>query len=194
MRPAGEMLHRILVVFSVCVCVATSARGFNQNARVNRDALLVQEFQDGVADYVKLRKQVAAQLSPLKPTDSPEQIDVYQRELAQRIRAARPRATQGHIFSGSVAGEFRRLIALSMRGAEGARVRTSLQRGARVTIPVVVNTSYPSTAPRETTPPSLLLNLPKLPPELEYRVVGDNLVLLDATANLIVDFIPGAIP
>lgn len=188
------MLHRTLVVLSLCACVATSARGFNQNARVNRDALLVQEFQDGVADYVKLRKQMAAQLSPLKPTDSPEQIDVYQRELAQRIRAARPRATQGYIFSDSVAGEFRRLIALSMRGAEGARIRASLQRGARVTIPVVVNTSYPSTVPRETTPPSLLLNLPKLPPELEYRVVGDNLVLLDATANLIVDFIPGAIP
>ena len=40
-------------------------------------------------------------------------------------------------------------------------------------------------------PPSILLNLPKLPEELEYRFVGPHLILHDVNANLIVDFIPG---
>jgi hypothetical protein len=40
----------------------------------------------------------------------------------------------------------------------------------------------------------LLENLPSLPKELEYRVIGHNLVLRDARANLIVDFIERAIP
>ena len=39
-------------------------------------------------------------------------------------------------------------------------------------------------------PPSLLLNLPKLPKELEYRFVGRELILRDIAANLIVDVIP----
>lgn len=189
-----EMLRSILVLLSLGACGATGVRGFEQNGGVNRDALLVKEFQGRVADYVKVHKDAAAQLPPLKPTHSPAQIDAYQRELARRIRAARPDARQGYIFSPPVAAELHRLITISMRGAEGARIRASLQRGAPVSIPVVVNSSYPSTAPLETTPPSLLLNLPKLPPEVEYRVVAHDLVLRDATANLIVDFVPGAIP
>jgi len=33
-----------------------------------------------------------------------------------------------------------------------------------------------------------------LPPELDYRVVGRDLVLRDVKANLVVDFIANAIP
>jgi hypothetical protein len=61
-------------------------------------------------------------------------------------------------------------------------------------IQLKVNRSYPVEVPLQTTPPSLLQNLPKLPPELEYRVVGKALVLRDVNANLIVDFLPNALP
>jgi hypothetical protein len=44
-----------------------------------------------------------------------------------------------------------------------------------------------------TMPPSLLLNLPKLPEGLEYRFVGRNLILYDSKANLIVDILRNAI-
>jgi len=37
------------------------------------------------------------------------------------------------------------------------------------------------------------MNLPELPPQLEYRVVGRSLILRDSEANLIVDFIRDAI-
>jgi hypothetical protein len=45
--------------------------------------------------------------------------------------------------------------------------------------------------PLQSTPPSLLENLPPLPPEIEYRITGADLVLLDAKANMVVDIIRG---
>jgi hypothetical protein len=33
-----------------------------------------------------------------------------------------------------------------------------------------------------------------LPPELEYRFINDNLILLDAHAHIIVDYLTGAVP
>ena len=43
-------------------------------------------------------------------------------------------------------------------------------------------------------PPSLLLRLPKLPKELEYRFVGRTLVLVDRGGNVILDYIKEAVP
>jgi hypothetical protein len=56
-----------------------------------------------------------------------------------------------------------------------------------------VNSRYPATAPLPTVPPNLLVRLPQLPEELEYRIVNRDLILRDVNANLIVDFIPSAI-
>ena len=56
-----------------------------------------------------------------------------------------------------------------------------------------VNDPYPHHVPLQSMPPSLLQSLPKLPKELDYRVVGRDSVLRDTEANLIVDFIPDAI-
>jgi hypothetical protein len=36
--------------------------------------------------------------------------------------------------------------------------------------------------------------LPKLPPEVQYRIVGTSLVLVDLKAHVIVDFIPNVLP
>jgi hypothetical protein len=43
-------------------------------------------------------------------------------------------------------------------------------------------------------PPTLLLNLPRLPNELQYRIVGTTLVLYDVSSNLIADLLPNALP
>ena len=40
---------------------------------------------------------------------------------------------------------------------------------------------------------NVLANLPMLPKELEYRIINKHLLLVDADANLILDFIPNAI-
>jgi hypothetical protein len=61
-------------------------------------------------------------------------------------------------------------------------------------VPLKINVKYPEKEPLSTVPPNVLLSLPKVPEELEYRFVGKYLILRDARANIIVDFIPNAIP
>jgi hypothetical protein len=152
------------------------------------------DFEKRVGEYVKLHKKLRGEFSRLKPTHSQGEILQHQRELARTIREARAQAAQGEIFSPEIAAEFRRLIAKTMQGQEGIRIHKSLRRSEPVRIPLHVNDTYPEKLPLQTTPPTLLLDLPKLPEELDYRVVGNNLVLRDVEANLIVDYIPQAIP
>jgi len=57
-----------------------------------------------------------------------------------------------------------------------------------------VNQSYPERVALQSTPPTLLLNLPELPNGLEYRILGRELVLRDSDANIIVDYVPNALP
>jgi hypothetical protein len=42
-------------------------------------------------------------------------------------------------------------------------------------------------------PPTVLVNLPSLPDEVEFRFVGKYLILRDTHADVIVDFIADAI-
>ncbi len=160
---------------------------------VNPDALVLKDFEDRVAQYVKLRKQIEAKLPPLKPTESPEQIHQHEQNLAHLIQQGRRNAKQGDLFTAQVSKEMRRLIRMAMQGPNATLVRTSLKNAEPVHVKLQVNQVYPSTAPLQSTPPTLLLNLPTLPTELEYRVVGHALVLLDAKAGVIVDFIAEAI-
>ena len=57
---------------------------------------------------------------------------------------------------------------------------------------LAVNSTYPISAPFSTVPPSVLMALPPLPKELEFRFVGRNLILRDTKANMIVDVLPEA--
>jgi hypothetical protein len=43
-------------------------------------------------------------------------------------------------------------------------------------------------------PPTMLQTLPPLPKGLEYSIAGNTLALRDTNANLVVDFLPDALP
>ncbi|MBV9622432.1 MAG: hypothetical protein JOZ14_00460 [Acidobacteria bacterium] len=57
-----------------------------------------------------------------------------------------------------------------------------------------INESYPERVPLQSTPPTLLLNLPSLPDGLEYRILDRELVVRDRDANIVVDYVPNALP
>ena len=57
-----------------------------------------------------------------------------------------------------------------------------------------IHLRFPAAAQMATMPPSLLAALPQLPKELEYRIIGNYLVLRDVDAALILDYIPAAVP
>ena len=58
---------------------------------------------------------------------------------------------------------------------------------------VDINETYSKKYAIGTMPPNLLLILPDLPKDLEYRFVGRHFILRDARANIIIDEIPYAI-
>ena len=58
----------------------------------------------------------------------------------------------------------------------------------------MVNKRYPDTVPLSTMPPEVLQTLPKLSEDMEYRFIGDRLILLDTHAHLIVDYIDDVLP
>ena len=153
---------------------------------------VIREFEKRVQQYGDIRKSVESKLQG-KPSDSPEANTQHEKQIAAGIRSARHGAAQGAIFTPEIALEFRRLVGLTLKGADGARIKDSLKNAEPVAIKLQVNMEYPSSAPLQTTPPTLLLNLPKLPKELEYRIVGRTLVLRCVKGNLIVDFIPDII-
>jgi len=92
----------------------------------------------------------------------------------------------------------------SVRGTSGKAVKADVNETLKENTeerkeeggkPVIlkVNATYPPDTPLPTTPPQVLMNLPKLPEQLEYRIIGKNLIIRDLDANIIVDFVPNAI-
>lgn len=179
------------VIFLAC----TTAAAAQTPPAVNPDSATIQDFERRVANYVKLHKSVQSQIHRLKPTNSPAAIEHYQHQLAHRIRAVRHGAVRGLLFTPEIAAEFRRLIGITMQGPDASKIRQSLRSASPVHIGVIrTNSAYPSGLPLQSTPPSLLLNLPPLPPEVDYRVAGRDLILRDVDANMIVDFVANALP
>jgi hypothetical protein len=158
---------------------------------VNADSAIIQDFEKRVAGYLQLRKSIESNLTKLKSTPSQEKISHHETDLGREVREARKHARPGDIFTPEIAGEIRRLITIAVQQGNGDHIGQSLRHAEPVQLHLEINQSYPERVPLQSTPPSLLENLPPLPPEIEYRITGPDLVLLDAKANLIVDIIRG---
>jgi hypothetical protein len=154
----------------------------------NADSAIIGDFEKRVFAWLEQRKSIESKLPPLRATASPGKISEQQHRLANAIREARKNAKEGDIFTPEISGEIRRLISLAMQ-PDGKHIAASLQHAEPVQLKLHVNEDYPPNIPIQSTPPSLLANLPHLSPETEYRVAGRDLILLDAKANLVIDVI-----
>lgn len=152
-------------------------------------------FTDRVKQYQKMERSLPA--DKLSPTKNVEQLEQQRQALRDALQQARPNAKQGDLFTPEVAAVFRKLLHETMTGPEGKKIRLSLNHAEPVSPQdLQVNHVYPNVAgqPLQSVPPSLLLNLPVLPKGLDYRISGHTLSLRDADANMVVDFVPNAIP
>jgi hypothetical protein len=142
--------------------------------------------------YVAVHRRAEAAVPPRRTSDDPARVVERRKALAAAIRAERRDARQGAIFAPEIEAEYRRLIRADLRARtpkDRAAVREEVPR-----LPFAVNDGYPERAPHATVPAMLLASLPRLPQELEYRFFDRHLLLLDVDANLIVDYIPNALP
>jgi hypothetical protein len=118
---------------------------------------------------------------------------VAEDSLAGRIQALRATAQPGDIFTPAIQKTIRQLLSPELKGDEGKETKDILKDDAPKSIALKVNTKYPEKATLPTVPSNLLLSLPHLPEELEYRIIGKHLILRDTGADLIVDFMTDAI-
>jgi hypothetical protein len=161
--------------------------------RVNADAALSVEFLKGVQAYVDLHNKLEATLPARTEKGTPAEVQAHETALAKLIVQARSQAKQGDIFPQPIRAYLRRQIARALAGPEGRAIRQSLAEDNPARVQLRVNSRLPDGVPLTTMPPEILGALPKLPEHLEYRFIGKRLVLLDLHAQLVVDYIDGAL-
>lgn len=194
------------VVTAITVCSALLMLGTpspfglsraGQAQPVNFDAKTMAEFTEKVEAYAALHRKVAATLPKLTDNATPQEIDRYQRDFGTKMARERAGARQGDLFSPSMQAVTRRLMERLFANAESRRqLRDSLMddNPSPAQVRVAVNARYPDAVPLSTMPPEVLKNLPPVPKEVEYRFVGDNLILLDPDAHIVADFVTRALP
>jgi hypothetical protein len=178
------------------VAIKDGERKTSTDPKVNPDAAAMADFEARVKRYADLHKQLAkGKAEQPKETPNPAEITAAKVALAAKIQAARAGAKHGDIFTPQIRPVFRRLLAPELKGEDGRDAKALLKDDAPAagTVPFKVNAKYPENQPQPTVPANLLLTLPTLPAPLEYRVVGQHLLLLDIEADLIVDYILNAI-
>jgi hypothetical protein len=146
------------------------------------DRRILAEFDARVHAYVQVKDAARTTVLPLVVLPDPGEIRRRSDALATVIKSARYDARRGDIFTPAIENLIRLAI---RRGCE--------EDYAPLPEPAI-HGRWPAAAPLPTMPPDILAALPPLPPGLQYRFMTRALVLLDIDANLIIDFVPDAIP
>ena len=180
-----------LMISGMCIGVAAQERT-TPNARPE-DVATQADFESRVSKYVDLRNHLGGKET--QQAESAEAVKSRQEQLAAKVRAQRANAKHEDIFSDKITELFKRELKLSFRGENGARIRASLAHAEPIPkLTLRVNDVYPEQVPLQSTPPTILINLPRLPKGLEYRFVGRDMILYDSATNLIVDYLHEALP
>ncbi|HEU4691722.1 MAG TPA: hypothetical protein VFS23_25335 [Vicinamibacterales bacterium] len=146
--------------------------------------------------YAALQRMAIAKLGPPLMVSDAEQLIRQQRRFANAMREARPVAHAGDFFTPAVSRYFRARVEAVVwdTGLDVAMLFEAPDEDEVVVTPVL---RVWEAVPWNAGPvmwPSMLWALPGLPPDLEYRVSGRHLVLIDVLANLVVDVLHDARP
>lgn len=152
------------------------------------------EFNQRVTEYAELHRKLEATLPPLPKETTPQIMDRHQRALARLMVEARKGAKQGDIITPAAQQVFRRVLARIFAGQDGRELKGMILDVNPGNIGLKVNGRYPDRIPLSTVPPQVLAALPKLPADLEYRFIGDRLILLDVHAHTIADYMEKVFP
>ena len=161
---------------------------------VNADAKAVAGFLDRVNQYAALHQKLENTLPKLSKESTPELIDRHQRALGKSIQDARKDAKPGDLFTPESQVVFKRLLARVFGGPDGAALKASIMDENPGVANLKVNDRYPDTVPVSTIPPQVLEGLPKVPEEMEFRFVGNDMILMDTHAHIVADFVKNAFP
>lgn len=158
------------------------------------DRKTVSTFISRAKAYVKLRNRVESKLTKLSKDSTPEQIAAHKKAFEDGVRTARANAKQGDIFTAAAGEYFRRMIRTEFKGQDRGEMKETILEAETGGILLKVNFPYPETKEVSAIPPTLLLRLPQLPKELNYRFVGRHMLLIDKENGLILDYMLNVLP
>ena len=186
------MLRRVAASLTIALLAIATLNGsvVRPGATSQRSTALA-AFEQRVAAYAALHRDLAASLPRSGARHSAAMTRMY---LASAIKAARATAGQGDIFTSEATRFLRAVVRETTSAADFGMFAPLMDEEGRLLpgLHPAIHGPLPLLESREV-PASTLLMLPTLPPELEYRIVDYDLVLWDATADLIVDVLPYAV-
>lgn len=158
------------------------------------DKAAIDMFEKQVKEYVDLHNKARANAPKLSKDSTPEQIQAYRTALEHSLRNARPNAKRGEFFRPGTANFIRRTLKTEFQGKDRQELREKIFEMETKSVVMRVNYPYPHSAEFSEMPATLLAKLPQLPKELRYRFVGRNMLLVDRESDLIIDYMPDALP
>ena len=155
---------------------------------------IVAAFEGRVKEYAVLRERLEDKLPKLPKDATPEQIKAHKTRFEEIVRAARPAAKQGDLFTPEAVANIRATIREMYKGEKLQALREEIMEAETAGVALRVNYTYPDSKELTQIPPTLLLKLPQLPKQVKYRFVGNNLLLVDRENGLIVDYMTNPLP
>ena len=181
-----------LTVLTMAPVTITSAQAASASSS---DQKVLSDFSKQAKDYISKEHSLAA--DKMKPTSDVSKLEQQRKQLRDAVQQSRPNAKQGDFFTPDAAKVFRKLLAGVLKGPDSAKIKSSLNH-AEPSAPADfrVNAEFPNAngQPIQSVPPTMLKVLPALPKEMEYCIAGNMLALRDSSANMVVDFLPNALP
>jgi len=185
--------HRLLrlIVFALAV---VPLLGSQETVSVPGDAAAIKQFDAAIAAYLAMRGRLLTEVPGPKPESTAVQLTQASDALAAAIQRSRPKARPGDLFQAPIMAVIKRRVIDAIRRENLGPVLAGVDDEELGPARPSIHMRFPAAAPMATMPPSLLAALPRLPPQLEYRIIGNVLVLRDVEAALIVDYIDAAVP
>ena len=187
---------RILPVIAAVLLAPRPSPAVVQSTHASdTDRKVFADFSQKAKDY--MAKEHSLEADKMKPTTDVAKLEQQRKQLRDAVQQSRPNAKQGDLFTPEAAAVFRKLLGNLLNGPAGAKIKTSLNHaepGAPAQFKV--NGEFPNQngQPIQSVPPTVLKVLPQLPKGLEYCIAGNTLALRDSTANMVIDFLPNALP
>lgn len=189
-----RVVIRFRIIVGALVAALAVAGVYAGETHSGSEHRTAEDFESRVKQYRTLQKKLAATLPKLRKRATPAQVDEFQRALYALIKAERAGAKRGDLLTPDMQALVKRILAEVLGGADGKLMKASIMDENPGVPTLRVNDRYPDEIPLSTMPPQVLKALPKLEEELEYRFIGERLVLMDAQAHIIVDFTDDVLP
>lgn len=193
------MRHELIAI-SVIVLITgagappPAAVGLQSSGNANAEAVVIQQFQARIEQYMALRRRLTNEIAGPAANSSAVQVTNASDALAAAIQRARPGKRNGSFFTAPTTTVVKRRLTGVAGEKDLVLMLAAIDDDGPASPTPVVYRRFPTSSQLATMPPSLLAVLPPLPKELEYRIVGNSLVLRDIDAALILDYIPSALP